>query len=211
MTDYSTVFVMKEHKEEVEDKEEYRGGFANGCEYFLANLGLAVGLGNLWRFPYVCYNNGGGTFLFPYLLMLLVVGLPVFFTELAIGQYAGVSPTKIFGRIAPGLQGLGYGMSLVPVMVTTYYTMVMAYALLFVFYGFAKTLPWSNCRNSFNSYFCWSPEDQDYCNTQDDVTLPQTFYNNSCMSIDDFCKEFDFQVNANHTMCQTSQRDTDSH
>jgi hypothetical protein len=47
---------------------EERAEWGNHCEYFLTSLGLAVGLGNLWRFPYVCYENGGGTFLIPYLL-----------------------------------------------------------------------------------------------------------------------------------------------
>jgi hypothetical protein len=51
-----------------EEEGEERGEWGNHCEYFLTSLGLAVGLGNLWRFPYVCYENGGGTFLIPYLL-----------------------------------------------------------------------------------------------------------------------------------------------
>ena len=50
------------------------------------------------RFPYKCYSNGGGTFLIPYLVMLAVVGLPLFFMELALGQYAGLSATKIYPK-----------------------------------------------------------------------------------------------------------------
>ena len=49
-----------------------------------------------FRFPYKCYSNGGGTFLIPYLVMLALVGLPLFFMELALGQYAGLSATKIY-------------------------------------------------------------------------------------------------------------------
>jgi solute carrier family 6 amino acid transporter-like protein 5/7/9/14 len=79
-----------------------RGQWNNHCEFFLSSLGLAVGLGNLWRFPYVCYMNGGGTFLIPYILSLAFVGLPLFFLEMALGQYAGLSCTKIYRRIAPG-------------------------------------------------------------------------------------------------------------
>ena len=63
---------------------------------------------NLIRFPYVAYNNGGGTFIVPYVTCLLLVGMPVYFNELALGQFAGMTPIKIFGRIAPGFQGLGY-------------------------------------------------------------------------------------------------------
>ena len=82
-----------------------RPGFGNAFEFFLATLGMAVGLGNLWRFPYVCYMNGGGTFLVPYIFMLIIVGLPVFFNDLALGQFSGASPIQIFGKIAPAFQG----------------------------------------------------------------------------------------------------------
>ena len=53
--------------------EPERAAWGNHCEYFLSSLGLAVGLGNLWRFPYIAYQNGGGTFIIPYIIMLLVI------------------------------------------------------------------------------------------------------------------------------------------
>ena len=87
---------------EAEADRPKRGQWNNHCELFLSSLGLAVGLGNLWRFPYICYMNGGGTFLIPYILSLLFVGLPLFFMEMALGQYAGLSCTKIYRRLAPG-------------------------------------------------------------------------------------------------------------
>ena len=79
-----------------------RSTWNNPCEFFLSSLGLAVGLGNLWRFPYVCYENGGGTFLIPYAISLFLVGLPLFYMEMVLGQYAGLSATKIYARLAPG-------------------------------------------------------------------------------------------------------------
>ena len=62
-------------------EEEKREAWGNYCEFFLSSLGLAVGLGNVWRFPYVAYQNGGGSFLIPYIIMVFVVGVPVFFME----------------------------------------------------------------------------------------------------------------------------------
>ena len=72
-----------------------RESWGNHCEFFLSSLGLAVGLGNVWRFPYVCYTNGGGSFIIPYLVMLLLVGLPAFFLELSLGQYSRVGANKV--------------------------------------------------------------------------------------------------------------------
>ena len=84
-----------------------RGEWGNHYEYFLTSLGCAVGLGNIWRFPYVCYENGGGTFLIPYIVCLLLCGLPLYFMEMVLGQYAGSSCTKVFSRLVPVMSGLG--------------------------------------------------------------------------------------------------------
>ena len=64
---------------------EGRGEWGSHYEYFLTSLGLAVGLGNIWRFPYICYENGGGTFLIPYVICLLLCGLPLYFMEMILG------------------------------------------------------------------------------------------------------------------------------
>ena len=72
-----------------------RESWGNQCDFFLTSLGVAVGLGNIWRFPYVAYSNGGGTFLVPYLLMLLFIGMPSLFVEQSIGQYGRVAINKV--------------------------------------------------------------------------------------------------------------------
>ena len=149
----------------VQAEEPARAEWGNHCEFFLSSLGLAVGLGNIWRFPYVCYSNGGGTFLLPYLLMLLIVGLPLFFMEMALGQYAGLSAPKIYARLAPGLKGMGYGMVTIPTVINFYYTVVMAYAFYFLFMGFTSTLPWGNCNNDYNTEKCFSFDDAQNCNS----------------------------------------------
>ena len=77
---------------------EERASWGNQCDFFLTSLGVAVGLGNIWRFPYVAYVNGGGTFLVPYLLMLLLIGAPALFVEQSIGQYGRVAINKVLIR-----------------------------------------------------------------------------------------------------------------
>ncbi|PNF22064.1 hypothetical protein B7P43_G09735 [Cryptotermes secundus] len=76
-------------------------------EFLLAVIGFAVDLGNVWRFPYICYQNGGGAFLIPYCIMLVFGGLPLFYMELALGQFHRCGCLTIWKRICPALKGRG--------------------------------------------------------------------------------------------------------
>ncbi|KAG7261567.1 hypothetical protein CRUP_023409 [Coryphaenoides rupestris] len=74
------------------DENSVRGNWTNKTEQILSMIGFSVGLGNIWRFPYLAYSNGGGAFLIPYLIMLVVMGIPLFFLESALGQFSSQSP-----------------------------------------------------------------------------------------------------------------------
>jgi SNF family Na+-dependent transporter len=67
-----------------------RGNWGNPIEFLLSCLNYAVGLGNVWRFPHLAYRNGGGAFLLVSFFMVFIIGLPLFFAELFIGQYVGL-------------------------------------------------------------------------------------------------------------------------
>nr|CDS26504.1 sodium and chloride dependent glycine [Hymenolepis microstoma] len=118
-------------------------------EFVLSCISYAVGLGNVWRFPYLCHKNGGGAFLVPYVIMLGLVGLPLFFLEFAFGQFASLGPISIW-NVSPLFKGIGYAMVAVSWIMSLYYNVIVAQALLYLFYSFTRELPWSHCNNTWN-------------------------------------------------------------
>ena len=168
---------------------EERGSWDNKCDFFLSALGFAVGLGNVWRFPYLAYKHGGGSFLLPYGIMLFFTGLPLFFMELALGQYSGAGPTRLYGRLAPIMKGLGFGMLGVTFFISIYYNVIIAWSIHYMFSGMASTLPWSNCCD-FNTTLCKNPEnvtcpDDAAINDNSSATFsaPEFYFNNVVLGL----------------------------
>lgn len=135
------------------DENKERGNWSNQFEFLLSCLSYAVGLGNVWRFPYLCYRNGGGAFLIPYSIMLMFVGIPLFFMELSFGQYASEGPVTIW-KISPLFTGIGYAMFLMSGLVGVYYNMILAWAMFYLLSSFTTKLPWSSCDNWWNTDAC---------------------------------------------------------
>uniref|UniRef100_A0A3Q3AEK9 Transporter n=1 Tax=Kryptolebias marmoratus TaxID=37003 RepID=A0A3Q3AEK9_KRYMA len=122
-----------------------RAGWNSKIEYFLAQVGFSVGLGNVWRFPYLCHQNGGGAFLLLYVLLMLVVGIPLFFLELAAGQAIRQGSIGVWKSISPRLAGIGYSSCVVCFFVALYYNVILAWSLYYFGNSFQSPLPWGNC------------------------------------------------------------------
>ncbi|KAK3084772.1 hypothetical protein FSP39_018601 [Pinctada imbricata] len=120
-------------------------------EFLLAVVGFAVDLGNVWRFPYVCFQNGGGAFLVPYLVMYIFGGLPLFFMELALGQYQRCGCLTVWRRICPGLKGIGLAIIVIACFVSWYYNVIIAWSVYYFFSVFRSDVPWKSCNNEWNS------------------------------------------------------------
>lgn len=82
-----------------------RDKWSNELEFLFSCISLSVGLGNVWRFPFIAYQNGGGAFLIPYLIALLVIGRPIYYLEICIGQFTSRSCVKAF-KFAPIMKGI---------------------------------------------------------------------------------------------------------
>uniref|UniRef100_A0A3B4BF66 Transporter n=1 Tax=Periophthalmus magnuspinnatus TaxID=409849 RepID=A0A3B4BF66_9GOBI len=138
-----------------EDENKERGNWSSKTDYMLSTIGYAVGLGNIWRFPYLAYKNGGGAFLIPYFLMLFLAGLPLFFMESALGQFCSQGPINVW-RAVPLLQGVGVAMVLITLIVSFYYNVIIAYSLFYMFASFQSPLPWARC-SGWGSDNCTDP------------------------------------------------------
>lgn len=118
--------------------------WSTNLEFICSCIGYSVGLGNLWRFPYVAYKNGGSAFLVPYIVINVLIGRPIYYVELLLGQFCGQGPLGAF-RMSPMFQGNAFGMMWGAFVTTIYYQMIITYAVLYFYHSFKSPLPWTDC------------------------------------------------------------------
>ncbi|KAK3700759.1 hypothetical protein QZH41_010942, partial [Actinostola sp. cb2023] len=126
-------------------------------DFLLALVGCSVGLGNIWRFPYLCYKNGGGCFLIPYLLCVIFAGVPLLVLEISMGQLMSQGGLTAW-KICPIFEGIGIAGFIINLYVVIYYIVILAWAFYYMFYSFTDTLPWSHCNNDWNTAACYVGE-----------------------------------------------------
>ncbi|XP_017276448.1 sodium-dependent neutral amino acid transporter B(0)AT1-like [Kryptolebias marmoratus] len=135
--------------EELERKEKEEAGerpqWDNKAQYILTCVGFCIGLGNVWRFPYLCQSHGGGAFLIPYLILLVLEGMPLLLLEFGIGQRLRKGSVGVWRAINPYLTGIGIASMLVSFLVGLYYNTLIAWILWYLLNSFQDPLPWSQC------------------------------------------------------------------
>lgn len=136
----------KDPEPDLEDGGPKRAQWGNGVQFLMSCIAMSVGLGNIWRFPFTAYNNGGGAFLIPYLIVLILIGRPVYYLEMCLGQFSSRGNVKMFEALAPALKGIGYGQAIGSVGVATYYCTLMAITGIYFVNSFTSDLPWATCR-----------------------------------------------------------------
>jgi len=171
----------------VEPREEWD----RKIEFILACVGYAVGLGNIWRFPFLCYESGGGAFLIPYVIMLFVCGIPLFYMELAVGQFTRLGPFGAIGSLCPLLKGAGLAAVLLSFFLTTYYNVIIAWAIYYIGYSFSWNLPWKDCSFAGHSENCWDSTTSNFTasNNSNSVSPSEDFYNQIILQVSDGIEE----------------------
>uniref|UniRef100_A0AAQ4Q942 Transporter n=1 Tax=Gasterosteus aculeatus aculeatus TaxID=481459 RepID=A0AAQ4Q942_GASAC len=137
--------------------DEERETWGKKIDFLLSVIGFAVDLANVWRFPYLCYKNGGGAFLIPYILFLVIAGMPLFYMELALGQYNREGAATVW-KICPVFKGVGYTVIIIALYVGFYYNVIIAWSLYYLFSSMTNELPWLKCGNAWNSENCTDPK-----------------------------------------------------
>ncbi|XP_054741237.1 sodium-dependent neutral amino acid transporter B(0)AT3 isoform X1 [Anastrepha obliqua] len=130
---------------EVPGGEPDRAAWSGKMQFFLSIIGYSVGLGNIWRFPYLCQQNGGGAFLIPFMVMLILEGVPLFLIELGIGQRMRLGALGVWNTIHPWLGGIGISSCIVTLFVALYYNVIITWVFFYLFNSFRYPLPWASC------------------------------------------------------------------
>ncbi|XP_031570668.1 sodium- and chloride-dependent GABA transporter 2-like [Actinia tenebrosa] len=152
-------------------------------DFILALIGFSVGLGNIWRFPYLCYKNGGGCFLIPYAICLFVAGVPLLILEVCLGQFMSQGGITAW-KICPIFQGIGCASVVIVQYLNIYYIVILGWAFFYMFHSFTAVLPWSHCGNKWNTAACFAGKKMIEVNVTINGTFngTKTFEDNSTVS-----------------------------
>ncbi|KAI6238022.1 Sodium-and chloride-dependent creatine transporter 1 [Aphelenchoides fujianensis] len=129
-----------------------RGQWSGPLDFLMSMIAYAVGLGNVWRFPYLCFKNGGGSFLVAYFIFFFLGAVPIFMMEVTVGQYLQRGAMEMW-KMCPLFKGVGIGNVVIAFMCIWYFC-VVAWAIFYMISSFNSTFPWETCNNYWNTNNC---------------------------------------------------------
>ena len=137
------------------EKKHARGGFSSSLGFILAAAGSAIGLGNLWRFPYLAAKDGGGLFILIYIIFAVTFGFALMTTEIAIGRKTGLSPYQAYGKVDKRFGFLGIIATIVPIVIFPYYCVIGGWVSKYAFTyiaGGAERIKTTGADNFFGNF-----------------------------------------------------------
>lgn len=129
------------------DIPEKRELWSSRFAFIMAAVGSAVGLGNIWRFPYMCYKHGGGAFFIPFFIAIFTLGIPLMILEFSLGHWSRGGAPKAFAKIGRKWEWLGWWPLVVEFITVIYYSVVMAWCFSYMIYSL--DLRWGSNAESF--------------------------------------------------------------
>ncbi|MBI9017299.1 MAG: sodium-dependent transporter [Phycisphaerae bacterium] len=128
---------------------EIRENWGSRAGFILAAVGSAVGLGNVWRFPHECYSNGGSAFLIPYIIAMIIIGIPLLIMEFSLGHLTQLAAPGAFRKAGPKWEFVGWWPIALSFAIVCYYAVILAWCLNYLYFSFQSELPWKGDAENF--------------------------------------------------------------
>lgn len=150
----------------------------NRFEWIFANMNFTLGLGPFWRFPIVAYAQGGGSYVVAYTIIFLLVGYPLAFLEIALGQSTRRRASKVF-QLCAAFEGLPIAMAIYSLLIPVLYSVLFSYTLFYFYHSFSDVLIWNDCELmnvTLKQHICRNFDDTDKCSNCTYITPQELFW-----------------------------------